>query len=653
MKSNVNSKLIGGLLVAVLATAISLGTPHAFAGPEEDKASSDAAAEADKAAEKADSAWDDYEKQKADAKDKGDSDKDAEKAAADAKKAAEEAEADAKKTEKASKAADEKASQADDKEIENRADKKEKADVRKKRHENRAKDRAKRAQLRKLKAELAKRKRIGGSQDSSKTKELEKLIEDLEKSLGGTEPSPKQPVPLPGAENFPLSQVIATGKIKVETSGTGETIGHVADMKIQNLTDQSLMCTIPPIILESRSGKNQHYACPSGQTVALNPHQTKTVPMNGVCLNRNKPPVAKGVSGDLVVNEANPTGPQNPNSHIPPSDAGKLLRSCAAKYAAAEQLQKSGALKNLPYHDPQKQKDIIVQWSTWTDPQVCNIVGAPPATKEDLKKVVYKQVEEQGPMTPATKKKVEQGIDTIFEKVELTTAKAKDLEEPEKEIPPVAVTTVAGTPSSGQPVSAPTAAPGESVAATPTAVPQGPGGTTTEPTATPTPCKEDLLALPMAKDLVSAAVKACKDLDRLDREAGEAKDAADADDATPTGKEAKAKADKAAADAKAAKEIADEADAGAKAAAKAKAKDAKAKARDAEDKRKKAEAADKAAEAAKSPLRKKDDEARKKVIEGVGAKWDAQREAKDAIKKLKCPENIDKLTKQLEEACGK
>jgi len=81
MKSNVNSKLIGGLLVAVLATAISLGTPHAFAGPEEDKASSDAAAEADKAAEKADSAWADYEKQKADAKDNGDSDKDAEKAA--------------------------------------------------------------------------------------------------------------------------------------------------------------------------------------------------------------------------------------------------------------------------------------------------------------------------------------------------------------------------------------------------------------------------------------------------------------------------------------------------------------------------------------------------------------------------------------------
>ena len=225
-----------------------------------------------------------------------------------------------------------------------------------------------------------------------------------------------------------LGSLTASGKVKVETSGTGETIGHVADLKIQNLTDQPLTCAIPPMILESGSGKNQDYACPRGQSVTLNPQQTKTVPMNGVCLNRNKPPVGKGVSGDLVMNEANPTGPQNPNSHLPATDASKLLQICASKYDAAEKLQKEGALKDLPYHDPQKQKDIVVQWSTWTDPVICEMTGSPPATKEDLRKVVYKQVKE--PMTPATKKKIDKGIDTIFEKVELTSAKAKDLEKP-------------------------------------------------------------------------------------------------------------------------------------------------------------------------------------------------------------------------------
>jgi hypothetical protein len=130
------------------------------------------------------------------------------------------------------------------------------------------------------------------------------------------------------------------------------------------------------------------------------------------------------------MNAGDPSVPQNPNSHLSATDAGKLLSSCAAKYTAADQLQKSGALKNLPYHDPQKQKDIVVQWSTWTDPVICQMTGSLPATKEDLRKVVYKQVEQQGPMTPEKKKKVDQGIDTIFEKVELTTAKAKDLEKP-------------------------------------------------------------------------------------------------------------------------------------------------------------------------------------------------------------------------------
>jgi hypothetical protein len=227
-----------------------------------------------------------------------------------------------------------------------------------------------------------------------------------------------------------LATLVASGKIKLDSVGTGETIGHIADLKIKNISDQPLTCAIAPMILESGSSKNQHYACPIGQNVALNPHQTKTVPMNGVCLNRNKPPVAKGVSGDLVINEANPTAPQNPNSHLPPADAGKLLRICTSKYDAAATLQKDGALKDLPYKDKQKQKDIVVQWSTWCDPRISEMTGAPPATKDDLKKVVYKQVEAKGPMSSETKKKVDQGIDTIFEKVELTTAKAKDLEKP-------------------------------------------------------------------------------------------------------------------------------------------------------------------------------------------------------------------------------
>ena len=220
--------------------------------------------------------------------------------------------------------------------------------------------------------------------------------------------------------------------VKIDTVGTGETIGHVADLRLENVTDQPINCVVPPMVLESKSGKNQDYVCPKGETLKIDPHGTATVPMDGVCVKRNKPPVAKGVTGDLVVNTGNPTVLQNPGSHVPAKQARDLLRLCASKYDAADKLQKDGALKDLPYKDKQKQEHIVVQWSTWSDPQVCAIVGTPAATKDDLKKVVYKQVEETGPMTPAAKKRVDQGIDTIFEKVERTTAKAKDLEKPEQ-----------------------------------------------------------------------------------------------------------------------------------------------------------------------------------------------------------------------------
>ncbi|MFZ3376819.1 MAG: hypothetical protein WA183_14830 [Chthoniobacterales bacterium] len=230
-----------------------------------------------------------------------------------------------------------------------------------------------------------------------------------------------------------LASLASTGRIAVSFTGTGETIGPVAMLTLQNLTDEPINCAIPPMVLESGSRKNQDYVCPKGQSVAIGPHGTATVPMDGVCVNRSKPPVGKGVGGDLVMNDGNPNVPANANSHVSPRGANKLLGLCTAKYDAVDKLQKDGTLKDLPYKDKQKQKDICVQWSTWSDPRICEITGAQPATKDDLKKVVYKQVEEQGPLTPDKKKKIDQGIDTIFDKIELTSEKAKDLEKPESE----------------------------------------------------------------------------------------------------------------------------------------------------------------------------------------------------------------------------
>ncbi len=219
--------------------------------------------------------------------------------------------------------------------------------------------------------------------------------------------------------------------VKVDAVGTGETIGHVGDLNIQNLTDGPLHFFVPPMILESINGSDQDYVCPHGENVSIPAGQTKTVPMDGVCINRNKPPVGKGVSGALVVNTVEPNIAQHPDCHLPAKAAGNLLLICDSIYQAAEKLQEEGELKEFPYKKKKEQKEILVQWSTWANPRISEVTKEPPATKDDLKKVVYKQVEEKGKPSPGTKKKLDQGIDTIFEKVELTSTKAKELEKPD------------------------------------------------------------------------------------------------------------------------------------------------------------------------------------------------------------------------------
>jgi hypothetical protein len=271
-------------------------------------------------------------------------------------------------------------------------------------------------------------------QEASDAQEKE---EDKENKKGGKSSSVEPNTTASGAGGGEsLASFVSAGRVKVATAGTGEVIGHIADFIIENVTDQPIACSIPPMILESGSGKNQHYACPKREDVALKPHEKKKVPIDGVCLNRNKSPVGKGVGGDLLMNDGSDKVPSD--RHLKARDADKLLRLCTAKYDAVDKLQKEGKLDDLPYKDKKKQRDICVQWSTWTDPRICEITDAPPATKDDLKKVVYKQVEEQGPLTEEKKKKIDDGIDKIFEKIELTSEKAKDLEkaEPGNETPP-------------------------------------------------------------------------------------------------------------------------------------------------------------------------------------------------------------------------
>jgi hypothetical protein len=224
---------------------------------------------------------------------------------------------------------------------------------------------------------------------------------------------------------------------------------------MQNASNQSLSFYFPPTIFESKSGKCQDYVSPLGQDVALRPDQTKTIPMNGTCLERDKPPEGKGVTGDLILNDGNPEI-ASCDSHFAPQTANTLLRIAESTLDAVDQLQKEGAFKDFPYHDKQEQKNIAIQWSVWSNPRICEITGSQPATKEDFQTVVYKQVKEGDLASPKTKEKIDKGDDAMWTGIELASAKAKDLEKPDEDaVPPPSVVNVTDNTSTAAPLWAP------------------------------------------------------------------------------------------------------------------------------------------------------------------------------------------------------
>src|SRR6266404_3513725 len=114
---------------------------------------------------------------------------------------------------------------------------------------------------------------------------------------------------LPTTGRETLAALVAENKVRTNITGTGETIGHIADVRIDNLNDQT--GSVPP----------------------------------------------------------------DSHSHLKRNDADKLLRITKSKYDTADKLEKDGALKGIPYKDKKKRKEVIEQWSVWSDPQISEIEG--------------------------------------------------------------------------------------------------------------------------------------------------------------------------------------------------------------------------------------------------------------------------------------
>ena len=299
--------------------------------------------------------------------------------------------------------------------------------------------RAARAQLKRAKKLLEDSLRLlRGARRTESDPSLPRNLGSLLKRVNGAlDSATAVPVALiePREQGTGLAALTAGNRLKMVLAGTGETIGRIATLTLTNPGDKPVTAKIPPLLLISRSGKSQHYAAPFAQSVSIAPGKSRVVPLEGVCITRSKPPVAKGQSGELIAQDAEgqqATGPktqgQAEGPAISAAQTAKVLKATAAYYQAAQKLEKQGAYKKMPYSQPKKQQEIAVQWGVWRDPEIAKITGEKPAAKADLAKTIYKQAEEQGPVAPETKQKLDQGIDEIFESIELTGKEAKAIE---------------------------------------------------------------------------------------------------------------------------------------------------------------------------------------------------------------------------------
>ena len=194
-------------------------------------------------------------------------------------------------------------------------------------------------------------------EESGVENESDSTLEDTQRryhALPKPPPEEKSPTPKPETGPASLSSLLSQDQVNLDILGAGETIGHVAMLRIENLTDRPLTCSVPAMILESRSGKSQHYACPEGQTITLKPRQKFKVPVNGVCLNRNKPPAGKGTTGDLVMNEGKPNVARNSGLAFPGKKSPPFIAFVQGQVSRCRKTAERGGTERVPLQRQEK-----------------------------------------------------------------------------------------------------------------------------------------------------------------------------------------------------------------------------------------------------------------------------------------------------------
>jgi hypothetical protein len=224
--------------------------------------------------------------------------------------------------------------------------------------------------------------------------------------------------------------------VEVKVEGTGRTTGHVIDIWITNLSDDTLRVALGPYLVPA-TGAYQGYIVPSSGTATLLPRATESLPLTGYCTDIHRKPVPEGrtatdpgewITPDLVAapspgeHMAADDGykPANletldmvltyPGSDIPfnytidinrhPRASAGFLFSVVDRIADTyDSLRESGSISTPFSAVPAKERESVIQQTTWL---AGSILTGSPYTYDDFAESMEAQ------FTAATGKTVEE-----------------------------------------------------------------------------------------------------------------------------------------------------------------------------------------------------------------------------------------------------
>jgi hypothetical protein len=222
---------------------------------------------------------------------------------------------------------------------------------------------------------------------------------------------------------------------------TGRTTGTIAEVEVRNDGTEPIVFPEGAVLIHS-SDEHQGYIVPGGRGTTVQPGETVTVPLDGYCTDVRKPPVP---SGESLPDPTEWTVPTDPTSPFPaPGDPDfydedvevRIIGGVEAITRTTEELQESGELKTPFSSNPERERETVIQQTTW---RYTSELEGRPYTREEFDDRLEEQYEERTgtPIEEAPEEdrvRLEEGADDFWDAFELVGENAKVLE-PEEEMP--------------------------------------------------------------------------------------------------------------------------------------------------------------------------------------------------------------------------